>query len=101
MKVTRRLADVDELTIFRAFPDLETAEVVVLHEKSRQVLVSRSRRSVSIGSTLKEQSTSTWRASARARPHWWLGLRGIEKPGNFATSASLEVDRIVAPYRDT
>lgn len=38
MEVTRRLADVDELTIFRAFPDLETAEVVVLHEKSRHVL---------------------------------------------------------------
>jgi hypothetical protein len=37
-EVVRRLADSDELTLFRPFPDLETAEVAVLHEKTRRVL---------------------------------------------------------------
>ena len=34
----RRLAETNELTIYRPFPDLETAEVVVIHELSRHVL---------------------------------------------------------------
>jgi len=38
VEVIRRLAEMNELTIFRPFPDLETAEVVVLHELSRRVL---------------------------------------------------------------
>jgi hypothetical protein len=37
-EVVRRLADSDELTLFRPFPDLETAEVAALHEKTRGVL---------------------------------------------------------------
>ena len=38
VEVVRRLAETNELTIYRPFPDLETAEVVALHEKSRRVL---------------------------------------------------------------
>jgi len=38
VEVIRRLAEQDLLTIYRPFPDLETAEVVVLHELSRRVL---------------------------------------------------------------
>jgi hypothetical protein len=38
VEVIRRLAEANELTIYRPFPDLETAEVVVLHERSRRVL---------------------------------------------------------------
>ncbi len=38
VEVIRRLAEMNELTIYRPFPDLETAEVVVLHERSRRVL---------------------------------------------------------------
>ncbi|HEY8814772.1 MAG TPA: hypothetical protein VIP57_06675, partial [Candidatus Dormibacteraeota bacterium] len=34
----RRMAEMNELTIYRPFPDLETAEVVVIHEISRRVL---------------------------------------------------------------
>jgi hypothetical protein len=37
-EVMRRFADRDELTIYRAFPDLETAEIVVIHELTRRVL---------------------------------------------------------------
>ena len=38
VEVIRRLAETNELTIYRPFPDLETAEVVVLHERSRRVM---------------------------------------------------------------
>jgi hypothetical protein len=38
VEVIRRLAAMDELTIYRPFPDLETAEVVAVHEVSRRVL---------------------------------------------------------------
>jgi hypothetical protein len=38
VEVIRRLAETNELTIYRPFPDLETAEVVVVHEVSRRVL---------------------------------------------------------------
>jgi hypothetical protein len=38
VEVIRRLAETNDLTIYRPFPDLETAEVVVLHERSRRVL---------------------------------------------------------------
>ncbi|HVS49948.1 MAG TPA: hypothetical protein VHJ99_13755, partial [Candidatus Dormibacteraeota bacterium] len=37
-EVVRRLADSDLLTLFRPFPDLETAEVAAQHEKTRRVL---------------------------------------------------------------
>jgi hypothetical protein len=38
VEVIRRMAAMNELTIYRPFPDLETAEVVVVHEVSRRVL---------------------------------------------------------------
>ncbi len=37
-EVIRRLAEAEELNLFRPFPDLETAEVAVLHLESRRVL---------------------------------------------------------------
>ena len=37
-EVVRRLAEAADLNLFRPFPDLETAELVVLHLVSRQVL---------------------------------------------------------------
>lgn len=37
-EAVRRLADSDALTLYRPFPDLETAEVAALHEKTRRVL---------------------------------------------------------------
>jgi hypothetical protein len=37
-EVVRRLADSDELTLYRPFPDLETAEVAAQHETTRRVL---------------------------------------------------------------
>ena len=37
-EVVRRLADSEELTLYRPFPDLETAEVAAQHETTRRVL---------------------------------------------------------------
>ncbi|MDQ2942112.1 MAG: hypothetical protein M3R21_00380 [Candidatus Dormibacteraeota bacterium] len=37
-EVTRRMAEAADLNLFRPFPDLETAELVVLHLDSRRVL---------------------------------------------------------------
>lgn len=37
-EVIRRLAEAEELNLFRPFPDLETAELAVLHLESRRVL---------------------------------------------------------------
>ncbi len=37
-EVNRRLAEISELNLFRPFPDLETAELGVLHLESRRVL---------------------------------------------------------------
>jgi hypothetical protein len=37
-EVTRRLADSDDLNLFRPFPDSETAELLSLHQMSRQVV---------------------------------------------------------------
>jgi hypothetical protein len=37
-EVIRRLAEAEELNLFRPFPDLETSELAVLHLESRRVL---------------------------------------------------------------
>jgi hypothetical protein len=37
-EVTRRLAEADDLNLFRPFPDLETAELVVRHRRSGRVI---------------------------------------------------------------
>lgn len=37
-EVTRRLAEAGELNLFRPFPDLETAEIAVLHLTTRRVV---------------------------------------------------------------
>jgi len=37
-ELTRRLAESDDLNLFRPFPDSETAELLALHETSRQVV---------------------------------------------------------------
>ena len=103
MEVTRRLADVDDLTIFRAFPDLETAEVVVLHEKSRQVVgiqvktigVDRQHREGTI-----DVDVASFRPSATT---WVVGVAWDRDSRLFRDEClvipSLDVDRIVAPYR--
>jgi len=91
VEVMRRLADIDVLTIYRAFPDLETAEVVVLHEKSRQVLGIQVK---TIGVDRQHPAGTIDVDMASFRPSattWVVGWRGIGLPRVFATSAWLSL----------
>jgi hypothetical protein len=103
IEVTRRLADVDDLTMYRAFPDLETAEVVLLHEKSRQVLGIQVK---TIGVDRKHRSDTIDIDLASFRPSpttWVVGVAWDRDEKRFRDEClvipSLEVDRIVTPYR--
>jgi hypothetical protein len=103
VEVTSRLADVDELTIFRAFPDLETAEVVVLHEKSRQVLGIQVK-TIGVDRQHREGTIDIDMASFRPSASTWVvGVAWDRDARRFRDEClvipSLEVDRIVAPYR--
>ena len=103
VEVTRRLADVDELTLYRAFPDMETAEVAVLHEKSRQVLGIQVK---TIGVDREHESGTIDIDLASFRPSaatWVVGVAWDRDAKRFRDEClvipSLEMDRIVTPYR--
>ena len=102
-EVTRRLADVDELTLFRAFPDLETAEIVVLHEKSRRVLGIQVK---TIGVDRKHPNGTIDIDLASFRPSattWVVAVAWDRDAMSFRDEClvipSLEVGQIVPPYR--
>jgi len=103
VEVTRRLADVDEVTIFRAFPDLETAEIVVLHEKSRQVLGIQVK-TIGVDRQHPEGTIDIDMASFRpSATTWVVGVAWDRDARRFRDEClvipSFEVDRIVSPYR--
>jgi hypothetical protein len=58
-EVIRRLAEVEDLNLFRAFPDLETVEIPVLHLRTRRV----------IGLQVKTVEMSAGRMRATVRVH--------------------------------
>jgi hypothetical protein len=102
-EVTRRLADVDELTIYRAFPDLETAEIVVLHEKSRRVLGIQVK---TIGVDRKHPNGTIDIDLASFRPSattWVAAVAWDRDAMSFRDEClvipSLDVAQIVPPYR--
>ena len=103
VEVTRRLADVDELTLYRAFPDVETAEIAVLHETSRRVLGIQVK---TIGVDRQHPNGTIDIDVASFRPSvvtcvvalaWDRDAKGFRD--ECLVIPSLEVDRIVAPYR--
>ena len=103
MEVARRLADVDALTLFRPFPDLETAEIAVLHEISRRVLGIQVK---TIGVDLQHLHGTIDIDLASFRPGagtWVVGVAWDRDARQFRDQClvipSLEVDRIAAPYR--
>jgi hypothetical protein len=103
VEVTRRLADVDELSMYRACPDLETAEIVVLHEKSRRVLGIQVK---TIGVDRKHPQGTIDIDLASFRPSattWVVGVAWDRDAKRFRDEClvipSLDVDRIVPPYR--
>ena len=102
-EVTRRLTDVDELTIYRAFPDLETAEVVVLHEESRRVLGIQVK---TIGVDRKHPNGTIDIDLASFRPSesiWVVAVAWDRDAMSFRDEClvipSLKIGQIVPPYR--
>jgi hypothetical protein len=103
VEVTRRLADVDALTLYRAFPDVETAEIAALHETSRRVLgiqvktigVDRQHRNGTIDINLASfhPSLTTWVVAVA-----WDRDAGCFRDECLAIP-SLEIGRIAPPYR--
>jgi hypothetical protein len=103
LEVTRRLADVDALTLYRAFPDVETSEIAALHEISRRVLgiqiktigVNRLHPSGTIDFDL-----ASFRPSAST---WIVGVAWDRDAKRFRDQClvipSLEIGRIIPPYR--
>ncbi len=102
-EVTRRLADVDELTLYRAFPDLETAEIVVLHEKSRRVLGIQVK-TIGVDGKHPNGTIDIDLASFRPSPTTWIVAVAWDRNAtSFRDEClvipSLEVGQIVPPYR--
>jgi hypothetical protein len=102
-EVMRRLADRDELTIYRAFPDLETAELVVLHEQSRNVLGIQVK-TVGVDSRHLRGSVDIDLASFRPSATTWIVVVAWDRDKAMFVSdclviPSLEVGRIVPPDR--
>lgn len=102
-EVTRRLADVDELTIYRAFPDLETAEIVALHERSRRVVGIQVK---TIGVDRKHPNATIDIDLASFRPSattWVVAVAWDRDATRFRDEClvipSLDIAQIVPPYR--
>jgi hypothetical protein len=103
IEVTRRLADVDDLNIYRPFPDLETAEIVLLHERSRQVLGIQVK-TIGVDRRHPSDTVDIDLASFRPSPTTWVvGVAWDRDAKTFRNEclviASLEVGQIIPPYR--
>jgi hypothetical protein len=103
VEVIRRLADRDELTIFRPFPDLETAEIAVIHERTRRV-VGVQVKTVGFDRRHPRDTVDIDLASFRPSATTWIVVAAWDRDqGRFSDEClvipSTEVDRITEPYR--
>jgi hypothetical protein len=102
-EVMRRLADSDELTIYRAFPDLETAEIVVINEQTRHVLAVQVK-TIGVDSRHPQGTVDLDLASFSSSATTWMVVVAWDRDESAFRSEclvipSLEVGGIVAPYR--
>ena len=103
MEVERRLVDSDELTLFRPFPDLETAELAVLHEKTRRVLGIQVK-TIGVDKRHPHNLVDIDLASFRPFPDVWIVAVAWDRDrrafrDECLVIPSLEVGRITAPNR--
>ena len=103
VEVTRRLADGDDLTLFRPFPDLETAEIAVLHERTRAILGIQVK-TIGLDRRHRHGTVDIDLASFRPGPAVWVVVVAWDRDergfrDECLVIPSLEVDRISAPYR--
>ena len=103
MEVMRQLADQDELTIYRPFPDLETAEIAVIHEETRRVLGIQVK-TIGVDRRHPHDTVDIDMASFRPSASTWIVVVAWDRDvGEFRDEClmipSMEVDRIREPYR--
>ena len=103
MEVGRRLVDSDELTLFRPFPDNETAELAVLHEKTRRVLGIQVK-TIGVDKRRPHNLVDIDLASFRPFPDVWIAVVAWDRDRKAFREEclvipSLEVERITAPHR--
>lgn len=103
VEVMRRLADRDDLTLYRPFPDLETAEVVVIHEQTRRVLGIQVK-TVGVDRRHPRDTVDIDLKSFRPSVTTWIVVVAWDRDqGAFGDEClvipSMEVDRIAEPYR--
>ena len=82
-EVTRLLAEGAELNLFRPFPDVETAELAVLHLESRRALGLQVK-TVGIDSTRRSATVSVYASSFRPAPStYFVVLAWLREEGRF------------------
>jgi hypothetical protein len=103
VEVLRRLADQDELSTYRAFPDLETAEIAVIHEETRRVLGIQVK-TIGVDRRHLHDTVDIDMASFRPSDTTWVVVAAWDREqlrfkDECLVIPSTEVDRIVEPYR--
>jgi hypothetical protein len=102
-EVVRRLADCDGLTLFRPFPDLETAEVSVLHEKTRRVLGIQVK-TIGVDKRHLHNTVDIDLASFRPSPHVWVVVVAWDRDrkafrDECLVVPSIDAEGIIPAYR--
>jgi hypothetical protein len=102
-EVVRRLADSDGLTLFRPFPDLETAEVAVLHEKTRRVLGIQVK-TIGVDKRHLHNTVDIDLASFRPSPQVWVVVVAWDRDrkafrDECLVIPSMEAERAIPAYR--
>jgi len=97
------LADSDELTLFRPFPDLETAEVAVLHEKTRRVLGIQVK-TIGVDERHPHNSVDIDLASFRPSANVWIVVVAWDRDrkafrDECLVIPSMEAARVIPAYR--
>jgi len=102
-EVVRRLADSDDLTLYRPFPDLETAEVATQHEKTRRVLGIQVK-TIGVDKRHLHNTVDIDLASFRPAADVWVVVVAWDRDrrafhDECLVIPSLEADRAAPPYR--
>ena len=103
VEVMRRLANIDDLSLYRPFPDLETAEIAVLHERTRAILGIQVK-TIGLDRRHRHGTVDIDLASFRPGSAVWVVVVAWDRDergfrDECLVIPSMEVGRISAPYR--
>jgi hypothetical protein len=102
-EVVRRLADSDALTLYRPFPDLETAEIAAQHEKTRRVLGIQVK-TIGVDKRHPHNTVDIDLASFRPSPQVWVVVLAWDRDrtafrDECLVIPSIEAERVIPAYR--